>query len=226
MNKPNILIVIPARGKSKSITKKNLRVLNKKPLIYYSINNALNIKYKADVFVSSDDDEILKMSKKFGSKTIKREKRLATDKITLGPVIYHALNFTEKSLKKKYDIVIMLQPTSPTLKTNTLNRAIKLFLRKNLDTVLAACVNSHHTWHRKKGKFVKNFKKRFCRQYKKQIFRETGAFYITKRKIVGKENWVGKKTELFILKEDESIDINSRYDWAVAEFVFKERKSY
>ena len=226
MIKPKILIIIPARGRSKSIPRKNLRILNGKPLIYYSINNALNIKYNADVFVSSDDDKILNISKKFGSNIIKREKKLCTDKIILAPVIYHALKFTEKLSNKIYDIVISLQPTSPTLKTKTLNNAIKLFLKKNLDALISVCENNHHTWQVKGNKFVKNFKKKVCRQYMPKIYRETGGFIITKRKIVSKNNTTGKKIELFILNDDESIDINTHYDWVMAEYILRGKKLF
>ena len=85
-----ILVIIPARGGSKGIPQKNLRSLNKKPLIYYSIKNALNSKFKPDVYVTSDNFEILTISKQLGAKTLKRNTKLSNDSVTLDPVIFNA----------------------------------------------------------------------------------------------------------------------------------------
>ncbi len=78
-----ILVVIPARGGSKGIPRKNLRLLNGKPLIYYAINTALNSKYAIDVYVSSEDDEILNTAIQFGAKIHKRDISIADDKVHL-----------------------------------------------------------------------------------------------------------------------------------------------
>ena len=86
--KKNILVVIPARGGSKGIPRKNLRLLGEKPLIYYSIKNALQSKYNLDVFISSEDEEILNTAHKFGAKTHRRYLSISDDKTTLDPVIY------------------------------------------------------------------------------------------------------------------------------------------
>lgn len=85
-----ILAVIPARGGSKGIPKKNIRLMNGKPLISYSINNAKNSKYITDVFVSTDSDEIAEVASDCGAEIIKRDKSLSSDLVTLDPVIYHA----------------------------------------------------------------------------------------------------------------------------------------
>ena len=83
-----ILVVIPARGGSKGIPRKNIRVLGGKPLLFYSINSALNSNYDLDVFVSSEDDEIINIAKKFGAKTHKREVNISDYETTIDPVIY------------------------------------------------------------------------------------------------------------------------------------------
>ena len=92
-----LLIIIPARGGSKGIARKNLRILNNFPLIYYSIKLALKISYEKEVYVTSDDDEILNISNLFGAKTHKRaSKNLSNDNTTLDPVINDCYKFVCK----------------------------------------------------------------------------------------------------------------------------------
>ena len=117
----NILVVIPARGGSKGIPRKNLRLLGGKPLLYYPINNALKSKYNLDVFVSSEDDEILNAAQKCGAKTHKRDLNISDDKTTLDPVIYDCYIQAKSFEKKEYDLIITMQPTSPLLLTKPLS---------------------------------------------------------------------------------------------------------
>ena len=109
----NILVIIPARGGSKGIPRKNLRLLGGKPLLYYSIKTALSSTFKPDVYVSSDDDEILNMAKKNNAKIFKRNADNAQDNTTLDPVIFECFKAVEKIEGKSYDLVITFQPTSP-----------------------------------------------------------------------------------------------------------------
>lgn len=127
----NVLAVIPARGGSKGIPRKNVRLMNGKPLIAYSICNAKNCPAVTDVVVSSDDDEILSIGKKYGAYPLRRSESLAKDAVTLDPVIYDATLQMEKKRGIMYDIVITLQPTSPLLTSETLNGAINSFLKVN-----------------------------------------------------------------------------------------------
>src|SRR5687767_2294422 len=120
----NFLVIIPARGGSKGIPRKNLRPLNGVPLISYSINLALQSSFKPDVFVSTDDAEIAYFAEKFGAQVHMRDPNLGGDKITLDPVIYEAYTTIAKKLNKQYDFVITLQPTSPLLSVKSLDLAI------------------------------------------------------------------------------------------------------
>ena len=101
-----ILAVIPARGGSKGIPRKNLRLLNGKPLIYYSIKTALASKYSLDVYVSSEDDEILNTAIGFGAKVHKRDISIADDKSTLDPVIHACYSYAQSAENKTYDFII------------------------------------------------------------------------------------------------------------------------
>ena len=101
-----IVAVIPARGGSKGIPNKNIRLLNGKPMIYYAIDNALKSKYISDVIVTSDSKEIQLIAKQMGVSFKNRSLQLCNDEVTLDQVVYDTIK------ENKYDIVITLQPTS------------------------------------------------------------------------------------------------------------------
>ena len=219
----NILAIIPARGDSKGIPRKNIRNLAGKPLIYYAINTALNSSYNIDVYVSSDDDEILHISKSLGAKIHKRSKNLATDTITLDPVIYEAYSSISKIENKKYDYVITLQPTSPLLKSSTLDLAIKKTIENDIDTMISAKEDTHLSWRKENGRFVPNYKKRVNRQQLEPIYKETGGFVISKSSCITRESRFGDKIDLFLLKNGEDIDIDDYEDWSICEYYLKRK---
>ena len=112
--KPNIIAVIPARGGSKGIPRKNMRLMGGKPLISYAIENALSSEFVDDVVVSSDSEEILAYAAQFEGVTgLSRDTELALDAVTLDPVIYDAVVRREEQAGASFDIVVTLQPTSP-----------------------------------------------------------------------------------------------------------------
>lgn len=212
-----ILVIIPARGGSKGIPRKNVRLMAGKPLIGYSISNALNCKYISDVVVSTDDEEIKRISIKYGAIVIKRPEELGADSVTLDPVIYHAVSYMEENMKKDYDIVITMQPTSPLLKTSTLDSAIEYFINNNFDTVISGINRPHLSWTELEGKIVPLYKKRLNRQYLPKNLLETGAFLISKREFVKENSRFGPKVSIYEVPENESVDIDSPQDWWVAE---------
>ena len=118
-NNNKILVVIPARGDSKRILRKNIRLLADKPLIAHAIGIAKSSKYVDDVVVSSEDFEIIQIAEKFGASIVRRSPNLAGDRIPLDPVILDATVQKEKQAFDEYDIVITIQPTSPLLKSET-----------------------------------------------------------------------------------------------------------
>lgn len=220
----NILVVIPARGGSKGIPRKNLRLLAGKPLIYYSIKTALNSKFKPDVYVSSEDDEILQTAIQFGAKIHKRDASIADDKSTLDPVIYSCFEYTQDVENKEYDYVITMQPTSPLLKTTSLDSAIEQALNdKKIETILSAKDDTHLSWRKADNKFVPNYEKRVNRQYLTPTFTETGGFFITRKDIITRENRIGKNTELFVLSNGEELDIDTYEDWNICEYHIRKK---
>ena len=215
----NILVIIPARGGSKGIPRKNLRFLNGKPLIYYSIKTALTSTYNLDVYVSSEDDEIISIASGFGAKIHKRDMSISDDKTTLDPVIYECYMYAKKIEKKEYDFVVTMQATSPLLKTSSLDDALnKAILDETIETIIAAKDNTHLSWRKENGIFLPNYKKRVNRQYLAPTFIETGGFFITRSDIISANNRIGKKVELYILKDGEEIDIDTYEDWNICEY--------
>lgn len=219
-----ILVVIPARGGSKGIPRKNLRLLNGRPLIYYSIKTALASKYNIDVYVSSEDDEILNTSIDFGAKVHKRDMSIADDKTTLDPVIYDCYMHAKNIEDKEYDFIITMQATSPLLKTISLDNAIdKAILNQEIQTVIAAKDDTHLSWKKEADEFLPNYEKRVNRQYLTPTFTETGGFFITRKEIITPNNRIGKNVELHILSNAEEIDIDTYEDWNICEYHLKRK---
>lgn len=222
---PIILVIIPARGGSKGIPRKNLRSLAGRPLIYYSIMNALSSRYKLDIYVSSEDEEILSISEKFGAKVLMRDAHDAEDAVTLDPVIFSALKNVEKIENKKYDLVVTLQPTSPLVTANSLDKAIfQLINTPETDTIISAVNDTHLTWKLENEGYKPNYAKRVNRQELTPIFKETGGFLITRATNVTKQNRIGEKVDLFILSDREAIDIDTYADWGLCEYYLKRKK--
>lgn len=218
-SKSKVLIIIPARGGSKGIPRKNLRILNGKPLLYYSIRNALAIQNaEVDCYVSSDDDEIVLMASKFGAKTINREHVISGDKITLDPVIYDAYTRIKNKNKVDYDYVITLQATSPLLKKESIELALEKMQSSDVDTIISGVFDSHLTWLESDGEFVPNYEKRVNRQELPKIYKETGGFVISKAKFIKENSRFGYKIEIFPLSKKEAIDIDDYDDWNLCEF--------
>lgn len=220
-----ILIIIPARGGSKGIPRKNLRLLNNKPLIQYAINNGLKSKYNADVYVSTEDDEIASLSVKMGAAVFKRPNELADDSSTLDPVINNALISIEQQREKRYEIVVTMQPTSPLLKVESLDAAIEKIIHEvEIDTIISAQDDTHLTWLSKDGKFIPNYEKRVNRQYLTPVFKETGGFLITRRECVHEGGRIGNNVDLFLLKDGEEIDIDNHMDWNLCSYLLKKKR--
>ena len=219
MKDSQILIIIPARGGSKGIPRKNIRLLAGKPLIYYVIKAAKNSKHPSDIYISSDDDEILSTANKFGVKTYKRDKKISDDKTTLDPVIYDCYLHAKSVECKEYDIIITLQPTSPLLSTKSLDLAIdKMIEENNIDTLISAKNNTHLSWKKINNKYIPNYKERLNRQYLTPEFNETGGFIITRNNIISKNNRIGENVELVVLNNNEAIDIDNYEDWNLCDY--------
>jgi CMP-N-acetylneuraminic acid synthetase/spore coat polysaccharide biosynthesis predicted glycosyltransferase SpsG len=221
-----IIAIIPGRGGSKGIPRKNVRLLNKNPLISYVINTAKASEFIDDVVVTTDDDEIESIAKKLGVNTIKRSGKLAKDDVTIDPVIFDALNRYEKEKQCNYDYVITIQPTSPLLKVDTLNNGIKKIINENSDNLISVVNDSHLNWgyDEENRKYYPLYEKRVNRQYLPKSFKETGAIFIGKSEFISENSRLGNNINLLEMSVEESIDIDSYLDWWVAEKLINRKK--
>ena len=226
MEKKRIIVIIPARGGSKRIPRKNVRLMNGKPLILYSVENALYLKenYNASVVVSTDDEELSGIAADHGAEVIIRDAELAKDNVTLDPVILDALVKTEKKSGCRFDIVITMQPTSPTLSRETLVKALEHFIEIDCDTLISVTNEPHLSWIEKDGRIVKNYEKRVNSQYLPPNYLETGAFLITKRECVNEKGRIGENVSVFETPVEESVDIDTYRDWIEAEAILKRKR--
>ena len=222
----NILAVIPARGGSKRIPRKNVRIMCGKPLILYSIENAAALKsdYDIDIAVSTDDEELSLIAGDRGVDIVERGEELSADNVTLDPVIYDAVCKMEERKNKSYDIVITMQATSPTLKAETLKNAIKYFTDGGYDTVISVVNKPHLSWTKKDGKIVKNYEKRLNSQELPANYLETGGFVIAKRSVVTKDSRIGENVSVFETTPQEAVDIDTDEDWINAEAILGRKK--
>ena len=196
-----------------------------KPLIAYSIENALQCDLIDDVVVTTDSEEIQNIAEMLGASIINRPKELAADNTTLDPVIHHAVSEIEARYNKKYDLILTLQPTSPLLEAKTLEDSLK-YMHENQknDCLIAVKIDTALYWKRHNDEFIPLFKERKNRQFMAPIYKETGAFLISRRDIVTQSSRIGHTPHLFELSSIEGIDIDNYEDWWIAEKYLNRRK--
>lgn len=221
----NIVAIIPARGGSKGIPRKNLINICGQPLIYWSISNALNTKLINSVWVTSDDNEIISISKKLGASTIRRPKELSNSNASSESAWIHAINEIEN--KKKIDLVVAIQPTSPIRESVDLSNAIKIMKEKKLDSLFSAsAVKDRFIWVKDKmNKYIPynhDMYDRRPRQKMKEKYLENGSFWIFKPDIIKKENnRLGGKIGCYVMDFYKSFQIDEYDDIKLCESVMK-----
>jgi len=219
--------IIPARGGSKGIPRKNVKELNGKPLIGYIIETALSVDEIDRVIVSTEDPEIAIVAKEFGAEVpFVRPKELADDSTPTLPVLQHVVSSLEEYENYTPDVVVLLYVTSPLLKTERVSEAVKLLKEGNFDSVISVVEDRGHYWiennenyERLYPKVIKN------RQFTKPLYRENGAIYACKRAVLMEENvLVGGKVGFLVMSDRESIDIDELIDFEIAEILVQRER--
>jgi CMP-N-acetylneuraminic acid synthetase len=223
MSTHKTVAIIPARGNSKGVPRKNLRPLAGKPLIYYSITTALQSKSTDRVVVSTEDEEIALFATRFGAEVIFRPPELAKDNVTIEPVIIHAVENIE-SEGDRYNIILTLQPTSPLLKPRDIEKALALFRDPDVDTVLSAVDDRHLRWKTVNGKYVPAYRQRLNRQQLSPLFKETGAIIACRREVLENGSRFGKNIKLLFTDPQKSVDIDSATDFFICESLLQQKK--
>ena len=186
----NIVAVIPARGNSKGIPRKNLRPMAGHPLIYYAIKSCLGAASVSKVVVTTDDEEIALFATRFGAEVIMRPTELGEDHVTLDPVISHAVD--NSIVGNDIDVVVTVQPTSPLITSEDIDGAMARFNVESCDTVLSVVDDRHLCWSIRDGNPIPDYTERVNRQQLPLKFKETGAIIACRKSVLLTGTRIGK----------------------------------
>lgn len=226
----NILAIIPARGGSKGIPNKNIKLISGNPLISYSIKAAFKSRFINKIVVSTDDFRIARVSKDYNAEVIIRPKEFAGDISPIIDAVIHVLNCLEA---KGYfaDLVVLLQPTSPLRNQEDIDKSIELFIKnkETHDSLVSICEYEHSPyWGLKiedgylKPQFGADYFK-IRRQDLSKLYMPNGSiFIIPKEGLLNFKSFYGKKILPFIMARERSIDIDTIIDFKLAELLINE----
>jgi CMP-N,N'-diacetyllegionaminic acid synthase len=224
---PIVLGIIPARGGSKGIPKKNICLLAGKPLLAYTIEAALNSSSLSKVLVSTDSEEIAEVALRFGAEVVYRPDELAGDDALVLPVLLHAV----KQMDVVPDKVVTLQPTSPLRLSRHIDEAVQL-LSSEWDAVvsISEVQLSPYKMYRLEGDkllpFVADSNQEGApRQQLPKVYRDSGAIYVTWHYVLTKKNSIrGDNIRSYYIDPKYAIDIDSIIDLKLAEVLLKEER--
>ncbi|MBU1659483.1 acylneuraminate cytidylyltransferase family protein [bacterium] len=218
------LAIIPARGGSKRLPRKNILDLAGKPLLAWSIEAGLKSKYIDKVLVTSDDEEILLIAQQFGAEIIQRPKHLAADTSTTFDSIKHTIDNMPR-----YDYIVLLQPTSPLRNEKHIDEAIELLFSKQADAIISVCEMEHtplwantlpqnDSMHNFLRDEIKNKRSQDFEQY----YRLNGAIDVCQTDKLLEEKSFMLQNNIFAYKMDKkySIDIDEEIDFKITQILF------
>jgi CMP-N-acetylneuraminic acid synthetase/spore coat polysaccharide biosynthesis predicted glycosyltransferase SpsG len=219
-----VIAIIPARGGSKSIPRKNLRPIAGKPLIYYSISACVSSSKVSTVVVSTDDEEIALFAERFGSSVLMRPDSLADDKTTLDPVIAHALEFYSAD-GSEWDVVLTVQPTSPLITASDIDNVLTYFEKDEpCDSVISVVDDRHLTWGLEGKNPVPQYRERVNRQQLPVKFKETGAIIACRTNILRETgSRIGSRISLYEISHEKSFDIDTISDFFLCESLLQRK---
>tara|TARA_B110000003_G_scaffold225016_1_gene225670 strand:+ start:15833 stop:16552 length:720 start_codon:yes stop_codon:yes gene_type:complete len=227
----NCIAIIPARGGSKRIPRKNIKLFNGKPIIYYAIKAVKESKCFDKIIVSTDDNKIAIIAKKLGAEILfKRPKSLSTDHAKSIDAINHAIKEL-KRLKINFDYICTIYPTNPLLNYKNLIRGYNLIKTKKFNYVFT--VNEYPYPIQRSLKIVRNigvqmlfpkYRNKNSNNLRK-IYHDAGQFYFgNKNSFLQEKNMFSKKSFPIIIKKNHTWDIDDFEDWKIAESLFKNLK--
>ena len=224
----NIISIIPARGGSKGIPRKNIKLLNGKPLISYSIDASNSCSLIDDTYVSTEDAEISEISKGNNAEVIERPDELASDDSSSIDVILHVLDYLENKGELP-DLFVLLQPTSPLRTSEDIEASINLFLESDCDSLVSVCELDHRSllnFSLEDGFLVQNNNEALFNSRRQDIpthYSLNGAIYITTPEFIRKnKSFYSDKTIPHVMSKEKSIDIDTSFDFKLAEFLLNE----
>jgi len=233
MTKPSIIAVIPARGGSKGVPRKNIIDVGGKPLIAHMIGHALACPEISDVILSTEDEEIAKVAKQYGADVpFMRPEELAGDSVASLPVVQHAVSFMEDKRGQPYDYIILLQATAPLCRPEDIQACIKkLVADTDCESVVTAVSVSTHPFKMKRlvgeDRLVnyvdQGFEDMRARQSLPPVFRRSGAVYVSRRKVVMEDQTlVGDPCRAVFVPSETAVDIDSPQDLALVRLMMSD----
>ena len=229
----NFLCIIPARGGSKRLPKKNIKIFADKPLIAWTIEAGLRSNHADKVVVSTDDPQIEKIANEYGVEVILRPPELASDTASTVDVIIHTLDYLDSARRYIPDYVVLLQCTSPLRTEKHVNEAINMFLNTKAKTLISLTKEKHPPWWlrliKEDGYTERYFNRDLTNDFRKQdsinLYKPNGAIYIAKHEVIkNNKTFQTDKTIPYIMDSYSSIDIDTEEDFKLAEFFFRNKK--
>jgi len=232
--KRRVLGVIPARGGSKSIQRKNITPLCGRPLVEYTIDAARTCELLDRLIVSTDSEEIAEVARANGVEVpFLRPAELAGDDCRMQGVMKHALRFLEEEERYVPEYLAILQPTSPLRGARHIDGALRLLLETGADSVVSVTsvphqFNPHSVMKLEKGRltsFVPGGERHNLRQHKPECYARNGAIYAFRRRILLEmDSFFGNDCRAYIMDREDSVDIDGPLDLEIAEMMMRRRK--
>lgn len=221
------LVLIPARKGSKGLPGKNIKLLNGKPLISYTIEAALEVFARENICISTDDPKVIEISKSLGLEVpFVRPEYLASDTASTEAVLMHALEFYN-NIGKKFNSVVLLQPTSPLRRSLHISQAYQLYLNGNADIIVSAYETKSNPYYvlyeEKEGYLTKSKEGDFIRRQDcPTIWELNGAIYIydTDKLISNGLSNMNRKV-VYAMDKNSSFDIDDELDFFIVEQILK-----
>ena len=228
MTMPKVLAIIPARGGSKGLPGKNIRQLGGKPLIAWTIDASINSPKIAKTIVSTDCEKIASISEMFGADVpFMRPPELGTDNATTADVIHHAIDFLEEN----FDLIVILQPTSPFRCERDITKAIEIFQSTKASSVVSVCEAEKSPfwcfWRDEMGgitPILKDDTQFSRRQELRPAYLLNGAIYVVSvEQFMKDKKFIYDDTISYLMDKESSLDIDVLLDFKLAEFIIGEK---
>ena len=223
-----MIAIIPARLGSTQLKGKNLKRINNKPLIYYSILTALSSKHISKCIVTTDSKKIAKIAKNYGAEVpfLRPKKISSKDSLSIDAYL-HAIKTLEKNSKKKVDNFIVLQPTSPIRSVKIIDKAIKLYFRKKIKFMVSVneIISKKYVLETNKNLMIKERSISLTnRQNLKKTFYPNGNFFIMNTKeLFKKKTFYTNKTYLYRIPKHLSFDIDDKEDFDLVKKIIEKK---
>ena len=228
-----IICIIPARSGSSGLKNKNIKIINGKPLLYWPIKAAKKSKIIDEIVVTTDSKKIQKKAINLGANApFLRPKKISQNSSKISDAIVHVINFYKKRVNKKFDYLILLEPTSPLTETKDIDKTLKILIKNNnLDSLVTVTQNitSHPSFNfkikNKKLKKISNDSPDKNRQNISKMYYLSGNLYISKTDFyLKKRSFIGLNTYGFILDKWKASEIDDMVDFLKTQIIMRYKK--